>query len=96
MEFRNIAIDIAEKLYKNLINEWFDKLNINGHDDNYYKNKNEYKKYLDIINRTDNPNLEFSIYRENQKHNTKPLVRCNETDKDTVPKVSVKIGRAHV
>lgn len=85
----SLPMDIAEKLYNKLINEWFDKLNINGHDDNYFENKNEYKKYLEIINRNDNPNLEFSVYKENQKHNTKPFVRCNETDKNAVPKVSV-------
>ena len=36
----SLPMDIAEKLYNKLINEWFDKLNINGHDDKYFKNKN--------------------------------------------------------
>lgn len=84
-----LPMDIAEKLYNRLVDEWFDKLNINGHDEKYYNNKNEYKKYVEIINAKKNPNLKLSMYQKNEKANTKQVVKNIEIDEIVNPKVSI-------
>ena len=44
-----ITGDCYEKLYTKLHEEWFEELEVTGHDEDYFYNKTEYKQLADIL-----------------------------------------------
>ncbi|WP_455645868.1 glycosyltransferase family 2 protein, partial [Methanosphaera sp.] len=52
----------GEKLFYKLREEWFDSLDINGHDADYFENRLEYNQYLEIISSPEDISEDYSSY----------------------------------